>query len=66
MEGIDIEDNGEAIEEFGFEEWGYVLIHMFEQEAVFAPVIEELAVDDIDNLLEAVHEGMRSVGEYAR
>ena len=56
MEGIDIEDIGDDIDEFAFEVCGYVLILMFELEAVFAPAIEELAVDVIDNLLEAVLE----------
>ena len=57
MEGIDIEDIGDDIEESAFEVCDYVLILVYELEAVFAPAVEELAIDVIDNLFEAVLEG---------
>lgn len=56
MEGIDIEDIGDDIDEFAFEVCGYVLILILELESVFTPSVEELAVDVIDNLFEGILE----------
>lgn len=56
MEGIDLEDIGDDIDEFAFEVCGYVLILILELESVFTPSVEELAVDVIDNLFEGILE----------
>ena len=56
MEGIHVEDIGDDIADSAFEVCGDVLILVLELEAVFAPSVEELAVDVIDNLFEGILE----------
>ena len=56
MEGIYIEHVRDDIGEFALEVSGYVFILMLELEAVFAPSVEELVVDVLDNLFEGILE----------
>lgn len=56
MEGLEIEDIGDDIDEFGFEVCGYVFILVFSLEAVISPGVKELGVDVVDNLFYSVRE----------
>lgn len=56
MEGVNIEYIGDDIADFAFEVCRDVFTLFLELDSVFAPSVEELDVDVIDNLFEGILE----------
>lgn len=56
MEGVNIEYIGDYIADFAFEVCRDVFTLVLELDSVFAPSVEELDVDVIDNLFEGILE----------